>query len=1342
MTDAIRRKRRFGPGENALRLGLLSLLAACACTGGTAETSPLSRAQPVANEVDGVIWEAGNWQPHLEAGPPGASWGNHRAVVVVGGEDSHAPAVLVTIPWRRHDRDPASRAVIVVDAESGAALGNALALRVENASGDVVFQPNPGSAVYHVYYMPWQSTGGYYPTVTYPTPSTLRELAASARASGEGMAGGESVSRAQAADRAAASWVGLAPDPEPGWEAWVRTDAGGTLPRARATHIQSVDDFHSFFPMEVSATAEEMAAFMEGALNGWRVVPEHRDRPVRMRRHIPWHWAQQDAASSPPDTFAVSVLRDEAFVWQVAVVSGAEPLEDVTVAFQGFPGTWLASLTCFNCGGVDEKGVAFTKVLDIPAGTVQPLWLGVRVPERQRLGAVRGRVIVTSSNRGSQSVEVALEVQRALAVNHGFDEPELQGRLFWLDSTVGTDPDLIIPPFVPVRVEESSDGPALSILGRRVELGALGLPSQLLSYFTPELTGFATEAEPILARPLELEVRVGERGAGAPGAAPPGAAFPDAAAPAVASGTRPAAIQPERFEPTRYAIRQDHRGSARWVTEAVSDHFQLTVEGRLEFDGMLDYRMTLMARTDVAVEDIALPVALVPDAAEYMLGLGRKGGRRPAAMDWTWAVENHQEGVWLGGVHKGLQWVLRDDNYLRPLNTNFYREQPLLMPPSWFNEGRGGIRILEERAGAGAGAGDGSPANTGTEASTAALAAVTALNYSGPRTLAAGDSLHFNIRFLLTPFKPIDTRTHFDTRFVHQYVPVDSVAAWGGTVVNIHHANEINPYINYPFFALDRQKAYIDGAHDRGIKVKLYNTIRELTYKAHELFALRSLGDEVLNDGAGGGHSWMQEHLQDGYHSAWHAWRVDDAAMLNKGTSRWTNYYVEGLAWLAEHQLIDGLYLDDIAFSRETVQRIVNVLHRHRSEVVIDLHSANQFNVRDGFINSAMLYMEHFPFVSRLWFGEYFEYDLEEDYWLTEVSGLPFGLMGEMLQDGGHPYRGMLYGMTARKYGGSDPRPVWKLINDFGVAESRMLGYWLPDPPVRTGNPRVLATTYLRPDGALLLALGSWAERDESVALQVDWEALGWEAPALRARAFAPSVEGLQAFAEVNLSALHVPVALGLFVVVEPASADVSTAGSGSPSPTNGPVQEHRDLQDLARYMIGSFSSAEQAAQDTAFLDIRLETWPIWEDRNDGIWLYVEQADAEALDTPYRQRVYRLTAGTDGTFLSTIYSLPGDPLRFAGAWRNPEPLGELTPGSLVEREGCTVVLRREPGGDFVGSTVDRSCPSDLRGASYATTEVRVSEGELLSWDRGFDEEGRQVWGSRAGGYLFRKAGSL
>ena len=117
-------------------------------------------------------------------------------------------------------------------------------------------------------------------------------------------------------------------------------------------------------------------------------------------------------------------------------------------------------------------------------------------------------------------------------------------------------------------------------------------------------------------------------------------------------------------------------------------------------------------------------------------------------------------------------------------------------------------------------------------------------------------------------------------------------------MVNVHHANEINPYINYPFYNLDIQKEYIDEAHSKGINVKLYNTIRELTYKSYELYPMRSLGFEIFNDGEGGGHPWLQEHLEADYHKAWHAWRVNDAAILNKGTSRWTNYYIEGLNWL------------------------------------------------------------------------------------------------------------------------------------------------------------------------------------------------------------------------------------------------------------------------------------------------------------------------------------------------------------------------------------------------------------------------------------------------------------
>jgi hypothetical protein len=800
-----------------------------------------------------------------------------------------------------------------------------------------------------------------------------------------------------------------------------------------------------------------------------------------MTRFLPFHWIGGVA-----DSLSAQVLRDEAFTFQVAVVTRDTPVEDLLVTFDGFPRSWAQALTCFNCEGIDEKGDSFTKDIDVPAGTVLPLWIGVRVPENQPPGLVDGTVTVTSANSGSRSIGVHLNVQADRAYDGGADEPDLQTRLGWLNSMVGTDPDFIIEPFEPVRVEgidevgePSADSPgidppadstgidpsdtasaadpvhALSVLGRRVELGPSGLPSQILSYFTPDLTDFSAEPEPILARPMMLEV--------------------------VTPG-----FFVEEFVHEPFEVREVSRGRAEWTTQSTSDYLDMTVEGALEYDGMLDYRITLVATSDAAIDDIGLPISLVPDAADYMLGLGEKGGRRPEAIDWKWAVENHQEGVWLGGVHKGLQYVLRDENYVRPLNTNFYQNQPLNMPTSWFNDGRGGIQIVEEL-----GEVEDFEPVAEEEEEGPRLVAVTAQNYSGPRELEEGDTLHFNIRLLITPFKPIDTETHFNTRFVHQYVPVDSVRTWGGSVVNIHHANEINPFINYPFFNLELQAAYIDEAHEKGIKVKLYNTIRELTYKAHELFPMRSLGHEILNDGQGGGHSWMQEHLENDYHSAWHAWRVDDAAMLNKGTSRWTNYYVEGLRWLAENQDIDGLYLDDIAFSRETVKRIVTVLNEHRDEVVIDLHSANQYNVRDGFTNSAMLYMEHFPFISRLWFGEYFEYDREEDYWMTEVSGLPFGLMGEMLQDGGHPYRGLLYGMTGRKYGGNDPRPVWEMMNDFDIASSRMQGYWLDDTPVATDHPRILATTYSAP-GKALVVLASWSGEEETVALEIDWEALGF----------------------------------------------------------------------------------------------------------------------------------------------------------------------------------------------------------------------------------------------------------
>ena len=181
------------------------------------------------------------------------------------------------------------------------------------------------------------------------------------------------------------------------------------------------------------------------------------------------------------------------------------------------------------------------------------------------------------------------------------------------------------------------------------------------------------------------------------------------------------------------------------------------------------------------------------------------------------------------------------------------------------------------------------------------------------------------------------------------------------------------------------------------------------------------------------------------------------------------------------------------------------------------------------------------------------------------------------------------------------------------------------------------------------------------------------------------------------------------------------------------------EIETLASWMEGSFSSANQAESDPeSYYDIRLFMRRIWPSRTDAVWLYVEQASAESLERPYRQRIYRLSRVDDGTLRSAVFTLPGDPLEFAGAWQEAEVLASLAVEDLVLREGCSIELRRAGPEAFAGSTRGKECGSSLRGADYATSEVLITPERVLSWDRGFDTENQQVWGAEKAGYIFDK----
>jgi hypothetical protein len=379
---------------------------------------------------------------------------------------------------------------------------------------------------------------------------------------------------------------------------------------------------------------------------------------------------------------------------------------------------------------------------------------------------------------------------------------------------------------------------------------------------------------------------------------------------------------------------------------------------------------------------------------------------------------------------------------------------------------------------------------------------VTASAYSGARKMTKGQSVNYEFALLITPVKELNLKSQFTDRYFHSPEPTPEVLANGGKVMNVHHANKYNPYINYPFIATKEMRGLVDQWHEKGWKVKIYYTVRELSNHLTEIWALRSLGFEVLADGNGGGYQWLTEHLVKNYSPQWYTHLGNgevDAAILNSGESRWYNYYVEGLNWLVKNMDIDGLYLDDVSFDRRILKRMRKVMEMNKPGCMIDLHSNTAFS-----LGSANQNLELYPYIDKTWFGEGFNFDLmPADFWLTEVSGVPFGVVNDILMHMSvNNKRGMTYGMTHRGF-----VPMWKLWDQFGIADSKMQGYWEKNPIVTLDQKKVYATTYLK-EGKVLIAIGNWTNEPVKVKMNIDWIRLNLKPGDVKI--IAPEIENYQ----------------------------------------------------------------------------------------------------------------------------------------------------------------------------------------------------------------------------------------
>jgi hypothetical protein len=834
---------------------------------------------------------------------------------------------------------------------------------------------------------------------------------------------------------------------------------------ANVIDMQAVDDFHRFDPMEITATSGELQQFLSAhASRPYLLFPEDRRNPIRMTDDLPLRWVQ----AGPGDSFYGEACKGEFYAFQIGLYASRQAVEDVAVTFGdliGEDGSRIpaTALRCFNLTGTNWLGQPIHKTVHVPKGKIQALWLGVAVPQDATAQTYRGTLTVGASNAPSTSVALLLTVSNQVLADAGDSDISRQSRLRWLDSTIGLD-DEVFAPYTPVQVKDRT----VAVLGRTVHLNDTGLLDSISSTFSRNVDDAAAPAQELLAAPMHFVAQ-----------------------------TSSGRLQWVGGDPR---ILTQHSGAVVWESHNTAGSLRLDCWAKMECDGYVNFKLTLRADQATDLKDARLEIPLRREEAVYMMGLGRKGGYRPKSWQWKWDVTRANNQWWIGDVNAGLSCKLKDVQDRWDLY-NLKESGPYR---DWSNDGRGGCDMTEE--------GD----------------QVVVRAYSGARQIAAGEALHFNFGLLITPVKVLD-KGHWDWRYYHRenYAPVAEIAKTGATVINIHQGNALNPYINYPFLTVDKLSAYTREAHARQMKVKLYYTIRELSDYTGEFWALRSLSSEVFTDGPGfqladqfqqsktgaplprTGDSWLCEHVVSDYVPAWHSpldhGRVD-AAIATSGLSRWHNYYLEGLNWLTRNVGIDGLYLDGIGYDREIMKRVRKVMQRSGRECLIDFHSGNNFHPEYGLNNCANLYMELFPCIDSLWFGEGFDYNETPDYWLVEIAGIPYGLFSEML-GGGNPWRGMLFGMTSRLGWGGSPQAIWKVWDDFGIQQAKMIGFWDTHCPAQTGRKDVLATAYVK-NGQALIAVASWATNAVTVQLQIDAAAIGLDP--VKMNLYAPPVEGFQ----------------------------------------------------------------------------------------------------------------------------------------------------------------------------------------------------------------------------------------
>lgn len=210
--------------------------------------------------------------------------------------------------------------------------------------------------------------------------------------------------------------------------------------------------------------------------------------------------------------------------------------------------------------------------------------------------------------------------------------------------------------------------------------------------------------------------------------------------------------------------------------------------------------------------------------------------------------------------------------------------------------------------------------------------------------------------------------------------------------------------------------------------------------------------------------------------------------------------------------------------------------------------------------------------------------------------------------------------------------------------------------------------------------------------------------------------------------------------------------------PIFGYSQTKLDSLDFDKYIhsiTGRFSTKYHSTIDTTRGDVLVRTVE-YNTHDDATLIYTQQGELiEGRYYPYRQRIYAIYQIDDYYIGLQIFSIPNEvdfwnvltDTKVASGKFNLDDitfkadttkLKALSIYDLPYKVGCDIKIYKDNLGAFRGSTNESDCKGSFKGATYTTTEFVIYPHEVISWERGWNDEGTQIWGPKTGPYIYSK----